>query len=158
MTRCRKYMFLFPLKCLSFKCQMVNQQLKQCLSLMLECNNGPHFQLKKLQNNNILECIYFVLKDISIHNCCKAKWMYLFLVFPHTELVLVLNITVAVFIFINFVKIMPGCLYCFEPYSKHPHKKLLRLWTKLCRMLQKTCYQVSQRKMQESKNFPFKSG
>lgn len=96
------------------------------------------FSAKEIaEYNTLLECIYFVLKDISIHNCCKAKWMYLFLVLPHTELVLVLNITVAVFIFINFVKIMPGCLYCFEPYLKHPHKKLLRLRTKLCRMLKK---------------------
>lgn len=156
MTRHRKYMFLFPLKCLSFKCQVVNQQLKQCLSLMLKWNTGPYLQQKKLQNNNTLESTYFVLKDISIHNCCQAKQMYLFLAFPHTKLVLVLNIIITVQ-FINFAKItesMPGCLYCFEPFWKHPHKKLLRPCTKLSRILQKTCYWACQRKTQQCKNFP----
>lgn len=134
MTRRRKYMFLFPLKCLSFKRQVVNQQLKQCLSLILKWNTSPYLQQKKLHNNNTLP----VLKDISTHSCCQAKRMHLSLVFPHTKLVLVLNITITVFIFINFVRTMqnmPGCLYYFELFWKGPHKKLLRLCTKLCRML-----------------------
>lgn len=32
------------------------------------------FSAKEIaEYNTLLECIYFVLKDISIHNCCKAK-------------------------------------------------------------------------------------
>lgn len=159
MTRCRKYIFLFPLKCLSFKCQVVNQQLKQCLSLMLEWNTSPYLHQKKLQNNNtLLESTYFGVKDISIHDCCQAKQMYLFLVFPHTKLVVALNITITVFIFINFVKIMqniPGCLLLLWTVLERSSQTTMRLCTKLCRMLWKTRYQ--EKDIREQK-FSFKSG
>jgi len=83
MAKLRKYIFLFPLKRLSFKCQVVNQQLKQCLSLVLEQNTGLYLQQKKSQNDNSPPASeHVMLKDISTYNCCQAKPIYLFLVIP----------------------------------------------------------------------------
>lgn len=67
----------------------------------------PIFAAKKSQTDNtLLARIRFTLKDISTYNCCQAKPIYLFLVFPHIRLVFLLKITITVIIFITFVKIM----------------------------------------------------
>lgn len=108
-----------------------------------------------------------MLKDISMYNCCQAKPMYLFLVFPHTKLALVLKITQYLLPLI----LLKLCTTFFAKHAKMPllfhyswtvlkasSPKILMQCIKFCRMLSRTCFQVHQRTIQESKNFTLKLG